>query len=150
MFHKILVAAGGSPWSNNAVGHAIRLATSLHAELVIVHIFEDDPPFQPQGTPTTDPQLKAQIEASGRLILEHAAQRAAQEHLSHYTVSIWGSIPEHIVQIAIQEQCDLVVMGTRHLIGEKRLMTGRICNTVIATAHCPILVVPFSQSMHDK
>lgn len=145
MFHKILLAAGGSPWSNNAVGHAIRLAASLQAELVIVHICEDDPQFQPQGTPEADPQLKAQMEATGQLILAHAAQRAAQEHLACRIVSQWGSIPEHIVQIAVKEQCDLIVMGTRHLIGEKRLMTGRICNAVIATAHCPILVVPFIQ-----
>lgn len=150
MFHKILLAAGGSPWSNNAVGHAIRLAASLHAGLVIAHIFEDDPQFQPPGAPAADSQLKAQIEASGQLILQHAAQRAAQEHLAYRIVSQWGSISEHIVQIAVKKQCDLIVMGTRHLIGEKRLMTGRICNAVIATAHCPTLVVPFIQSMNDN
>jgi hypothetical protein len=33
----------------------------------------------------------------------------------------------------------------RHLTGEKRLMTGRICNAVIATAPCPVLVVPLVQ-----
>jgi len=145
MFHKILLATGGSPWSNNALGWALRLAASLHTDLLIVHIFEDDPPFQPQGTPSTDPQFKEQIEASGQRILAQAAQRAAQEHLACRIVSQWGSIPEHIVQLASTEQCDLIVMGTRHLIGEKRLMTGRICNTVIATAQCPVLVVPFIQ-----
>jgi nucleotide-binding universal stress UspA family protein len=36
-------------------------------------------------------------------------------------------------------------MGTRHITGDKRLMTGRICNEVIATAPCPVLVVPFVQ-----
>ena len=145
MFQKILVATGGSPWSNNALGSALRLAASLHADLVIVHIFEDDPPFQPQGTPSTDPQLQEHIEASGQHILAQASQRAAHEHVPYRLVSAWGSIPEHIVQIAHTEQCDLIMMGTRHLIGEKRLMTGRICNAVIATAPCPVLVVPFIQ-----
>jgi nucleotide-binding universal stress UspA family protein len=39
----------------------------------------------------------------------------------------------------------LIVMGTGHLTGDKRLMTGRICNAVVATSPCPVLVVPLVQ-----
>ena len=142
MFHKILVATGGSPWSTNAVETAIRLATHLHVELIIVHILEDDPQYQPEEINTSDPMLRAQSEETGRAIVAQAAQRAAQAQVPYQTVCTWGSIPEQIVQTVRQTQCDLIVMGTRHLIGEKRLMTGRICNTVLATAPCPVLVVP--------
>jgi nucleotide-binding universal stress UspA family protein len=145
MFRRILVATGGSPWSRNAVATAIRLAASAHAELTIVHILEDDPVHQPQALATTDPQLRADMEETGQHILADATAHAAQAQVSHQTVAHWGAIPEQIVQVAMQTPCDLIVMGTRRLTGEKRLMTGRICNAVIATAPCPVLVVPLVQ-----
>jgi nucleotide-binding universal stress UspA family protein len=145
MFHNILVATGPSPWSSNAVDTAIRLAAHLRVELVIVHILEDDLQFQLQGPVASDPQLRAGLEATGQHVVTQAAERATQAQVSHRTVISWGGIPEQIIELAATNHCDLIVMGTRHLTGDKRLMTGRICNAVIATAPCPVLVVPLVQ-----
>ena len=145
MFHNILVATGPSPWSRHAVDTAIRLAAHLRVELVIGHILEDDPPFQLPGSVASDAPLRAEMEATGKDILAQAAERATHAQVAHRTVAEWGAIPEQIVHLAATNQCDLIVMGTRHLTGEKRLMTGRICNAVIATAPCPVLVVPLVQ-----
>jgi nucleotide-binding universal stress UspA family protein len=145
MFRNILVATGPSPWSSNAVETAIRLAAYVRAELVIVHILEDDLQFQPQGSVASDAQLRAEMEATGQHIVTQAAERATQVQISHRTVTRWGSIPEQIVELATTHHCDLIIMGTRHLTGDKRLMTGRICNAVIATAPCPVLVIPLLQ-----
>jgi nucleotide-binding universal stress UspA family protein len=145
MFRRMLVATGGSPWSRNAVDTAVRLASTWEAELVIVHILEDDPQYQPQDLLTSDPQLRSQMEETGRQIMAQASEHATQAQVSHDTVLHWGPIPEQIVRVMGETQCDLIVMGTRHLTGEKRLMTGRICNAVIATAPCPVLVVPLVQ-----
>lgn len=145
MFHKLLVATGGSPWSRHAVDTAIRLAANLQAELLIIHIIEDDPRYQPQGLTSSDPQLQAESEETGKGILTQAIERATSAHVSTQTILEWGEIAEQIVHSARAAQCDLIVMGTRHLTGEKRLMTGRICNAVIATAPCPVLVVPLTQ-----
>lgn len=146
MFHRILVATGGSPWSRNAVETAIGLAADWQVEMRIVHILEDDPQYQPPGMDVSDPQLRAEMEEAGEQILSQAGGRAAAAQVTYDTVSQWGEIPEEIVRLATDQQCDLIVMGTRHLSGEKRLMTGRICNAVIATAPCPVLVVPLLQS----
>lgn len=145
MFRRILVATGGSPWSQNAVDTAIRLAAETRAELFVAHILEEDAVYQPQELTNTDPQLRADMEETGRHILDHATGRAAQAVVALQTHMQWGPIPELIVRLATQDACDLIVMGTRHLTGEKRLMTGRICNAVIATAPCPVLVVPLVQ-----
>jgi nucleotide-binding universal stress UspA family protein len=145
MFRRILVATGGSPWSQNAVATAVRLAAAEGAQLHIVHVLEDDPQYQPQLLSTADPQFRADMEATGQRILAQASQRAAQEKVPHDTISEWGAIPEQIVRAAVQARCDVIVMGTRHLTGDKRLMTGRICNAVIATAPCPVLIVPLVQ-----
>lgn len=146
MFHRILVATGGSPWSRNAVETAVRLATDWQAEMCIVHILEDDPQYQPPGMDVSDPQLRAEVEEAGAQILSQASECATTAQVTHDTVVQWGEIPEEIVRLAAEQRCDLIVMGTRHLSGEKRLMTGRICNAVIATAPCPVLVVPLLQT----
>lgn len=145
MFRHILVATGGSPWSRNAVETAIRLAAAWNAALTIVHILEDDPQYQPQEMVVSDPQLRAQMEEAGQDLVGHATRLAAQASVTAKAVTVWGPIPEQIVHVAIDVHCDLIVMGTRHLTGEKRLMTGRICNAVIATAPCPVLIVPLVQ-----
>jgi nucleotide-binding universal stress UspA family protein len=145
MFQKIMVAIGPSPWSRNAVNTAIRLAASLHQDLLITHILEDDPQYQASEIDPSDPQMREQIEATGSSILKQAAAQAQQAQVTYRMVSEWGGIPDQIVRIARAESCDLIIMGTRHLTGDKRLMTGRICNTVLATAPCPVLVVPLVQ-----
>jgi nucleotide-binding universal stress UspA family protein len=145
MFHRILVATGPSPWSYNAVQSAIRLAAHLHVEVVLTHVLEDDPAHQAAGLALSDPQVRADMEATGQRLLTQAAEHATQAQVTHRTVALWGAIPEQIVHIAETYHCDLIIMGTRHLTGDKRLMTGRICNAVIATAPCPVLVVPLAQ-----
>jgi nucleotide-binding universal stress UspA family protein len=124
---------------------AIRLAADPQQELVVAHILDDDPQYSSSGLVTTDPELRQQIEATGQTILQEVSQLAQQAQVTYRTVLRWGGIPEQIVQVAASAQCDLIVMGTRHLSGDKRLMAGRICNAVIATALCPVLVVPFIQ-----
>src|SRR4030095_14183973 len=100
MFHCILVATGGSPWSQNAVETAVRLAASENAELVMVHILEDDPQYQPQDLLSADPQLRTQMEETGKQILAQAAQRAAQAQVRYQTVFHWGGIPAQSVRVA--------------------------------------------------
>ncbi len=145
MFQNIMVASGGSPWSDHAVQTAVRLAADTQQSLLIVHVLDDDPQFQSHDVDPTDPEMRDEIEATGKVILEHAVGRASELTLPPRTTMPWGEIAEQLVQTAQAESCDLIVMGTRHLTGDKRLMTGRICNAVIATAPCPVLVVPFLQ-----
>ncbi len=145
MFENIIVATGGSPWSNHAVATAVQLAAERSQPLHIAHILEDDPQFGQPDLDPSEPQVKEQMEETGHSILQQAAERATQAGVAHTTHLVWGGIPEQLVQIAQTEGCDLIIMGTRHLTGDKRLMSGRICNAVLATSPCPVLVVPFVQ-----
>jgi len=52
-----------------------------------------------------------------------------------------GHVAETILQTAAEEQCDLIVLGSRGLSGFKRLMLGSISNAVAAKAQCPVLVI---------
>jgi nucleotide-binding universal stress UspA family protein len=145
MFEKIMVATGGSPWSNNAVRTAVQLAAEVNRQLLIAHVLEDDPQYAQPDLDPAEPQVREQMEETGRGILQQATVRAEQAGVTHTTHLVWGSIAEQLVRLARTEGCDLIVMGTRHLTGDKRLMTGQICNAVVATSPCPVLVVPLVQ-----
>lgn len=145
MFEKIIVATGGSPWSNHAVRTAVQLAADVNGQLLIAHVLEDDPQYGQPDLDPDDPQVREQMEETGRSILQQATRRAEQAEVAHTTHLVWGSIPEQLVRLAQTQGCDLIVMGTRHLTGDKRLMTGRICNAVVATSPCPVLIVPLVQ-----
>jgi nucleotide-binding universal stress UspA family protein len=51
------------------------------------------------------------------------------------------SIVETIVNQAVKENADLIVIGTRGLGGFKKLLLGSVSRGVVDHAHCPVLVI---------
>jgi nucleotide-binding universal stress UspA family protein len=141
MFHKVLVATGGSPWSDNAVKYAISLAKDYGLELVILHVLTDTPPyFIAEAGTSLDSMLEGSEEA-GRRVVAEAATWADLVEVPYETALVWGRVPEVICQVAEERNCDLIIVGSRGLTGFKRLMLGSISNAVAAKALCPVLVV---------
>lgn len=141
MFHRVLVATGGSPWSDNAVKYAIDLARDYGLELVIVHVLTETPPyFIAEAGPSLDSLIEGSEEA-GRRIVDEAADWAAEAGIQYDTELVWGRVAEVICHVAQERDCDLIVVGSRGLTGLKRLMLGSISNAVAAKAPCPVLVV---------
>jgi len=52
-----------------------------------------------------------------------------------------GDIPEKIVEVAEDERCDLIIMGTNKKNWFKKLFGKNIVERVINQAPCPVLVV---------
>ncbi|MGQ4809737.1 Stress response protein NhaX [Candidatus Entotheonellaceae bacterium PAL068K] len=146
MFHKVLVATGGSPWSNKAVQYAIDLAKDYELELVILHVITDTPPYFIAEAGTSMDQVLMGNEENGRQLLAEAMQWAAEAEVSCETELAWGRVPEVICQMAQERVCDLIVVGSRGLTGLKRLVLGSISNAVAAKAPCPVLVVKWYES----
>ena len=146
MFHKVLVATGGSPWSDTAVQYAIGLAKDYGLDLVILHVITDTPPYFIAEAGTSMDQVLEGNEEAGRRILEEAVQWAAAAGLQCDTELAWGRVPEVICRVASEAECDLIVVGSRGLTGFKRLMLGSISNAVAAKAPCPVLVVKWYES----
>lgn len=141
MFHKVLVATGGSPWSEKAVQYAIGLATDYDLRLVILHVITDTPPYFIAEAGASVNQVLEGSEEVGRGILAEAVQLADDAGLERETELAWGRVPEVICRVAEERACDLIVVGSRGLTGFKRLMLGSISNAVAAKAPCPVLVV---------
>ncbi|HEY5864322.1 MAG TPA: universal stress protein, partial [Candidatus Tectomicrobia bacterium] len=78
MFHRVLVATGGSPWSDNAVKYAIGLARDYHLEMVILHVLTETPPYFVAEAGTSLDSLLEGSEEAGRRLVDEAADWAAE------------------------------------------------------------------------
>ena len=141
MFHKILVATGGSPWSEKAVQYAIEMAKDYGLHVVILHVITDAPPYFIAEAGASVDQVLEGSEETGRGILAEAIERAEVAGVESATELAWGRVPEVVCRVAQDRGCDLIVVGSRGLTGFKRLMLGSISNAVAAKAPCPVLVV---------
>jgi nucleotide-binding universal stress UspA family protein len=141
MFHKILVATGGSPWSNQAVAYAIEMAKDYTLQLTILHVLAETPPYFVAEAGTPPESLLANSEAEGHRILSDAAALATEAGIPFSTELVWGRVPEVVCRIAEEQACDLIIVGSRALKGFKRLMLGSISNAIASKAPCPILIV---------
>ena len=78
MFHRVLVATGGSPWSDNAIKYAIGLARDYHLDMVILHVLTETPPYFVAEAGTSLDSLLEGSEEAGRRIVDEAADWAVK------------------------------------------------------------------------
>jgi len=134
------------------VAYAIALGTHMRAELCILTVLNVSGVYATPDVMTSSELLMESVEQQGQDLLAHATARATDAGVPHVAILKWGNVTETILQTATEEQCDLIVLGSRGLSGFKRLMLGSISNAVTAKAQCPVLVIkqppPASLSWH--
>jgi nucleotide-binding universal stress UspA family protein len=123
------------------VTYAIAVAAQTGAELRLLAVLTVSGAYAMPDVMATSELLMESVEQQGQELLAQAAARAASAGVAHHTVIKWGNVPEMILQTAAEEECDLIVLGSRGLTGFKRLMLGSISNAVAAKAQRPVLVV---------
>jgi nucleotide-binding universal stress UspA family protein len=141
MYRKILVATGGSPWSEAAVAYAIALASRLDAELHILTVLVIHAAYAMPDMMASSDLVMESVERQGHELLALATEKATQAGVVFTTSCKWGNIPETILQTSAEEVCDLIVLGSRQVTGRKRLRLGSISSIVTSKAEQPILVV---------
>lgn len=141
MYTRILIATGGSPWSDAAAAYAIALAAQMGADLCVLTVLNVSGVYAMPDVMASSELLMESVEQQGQEMLAHTAVRATHAGVPHVALLKWGNVAETILQTATEEQCDLIVLGSRGLSGFKRLMLGSISNAVAAKAQCPVLVI---------
>jgi nucleotide-binding universal stress UspA family protein len=141
MYKNILVATGGSPWSEAAVAYAIALASRLDAALHILTVLVMHAAYAMPDMMASSDLVMESVERQGHELLALATAKATRAGVDFTTSCKWGNIPETILQTAAEEMCDLIVLGSRQVTGRKRLRLGSISSIVTSKAEQPILVV---------
>jgi nucleotide-binding universal stress UspA family protein len=160
MFERILVALDGSEHANRALDMAIELAQEVDAEISVIHVHSptaptveappallpaDAPVMAPSPTrPTTRQKIRADLREAqideAEQILKQGELKVKSEGLPVEQIMKEGEVAETIVEVADNEDFDLIVMGARGVSTIKELLLGSVSDDVIRNAPCPVLV----------
>jgi len=126
---KILVAIDGSKHAQKALEYAVQLALKHNASVTLINV-----------TQTVYPYLKANAAKSiGELIVSKAA-RQVKELKVDKRVEI-GQPAKTILEVAKNENYDLIALGNRGLNPAERFLFGSVSDKVAGHAQCSVLIV---------
>ena len=141
---KILVPSDFSPCSGQALAHALALARRIDAE---VHVLFAEVPYgeaypKPADSAAADP-LQAFLEQAG-VEQGDAALDPACFRIEHVVVRNVIVAPA-ILDYAVDQDIDLIVMGTHGRRSVEHLLLGSIAEDIVRLAPCPVLTLRASK-----
>ena len=139
MYKKILVPTDGSEFAKKAQKHALFLASVTGAEIIAVTVTENN--FI-NGLPLDDEVYllnQALKERSEENLVEFDKLNEDNVKISHIIKE--GSPAKCILEVAIEEGVDLIVMGSSGKSGFDRFIMGSVADKVVNSAKCAVLVI---------
>jgi nucleotide-binding universal stress UspA family protein len=124
-FRRLLIASDGSSYSDAALMEATAMAARAGSELLGVAVAREEGEI-----------------SETREILQRMLSAANREGVSFQGISPQGlTADEGIIQVALENRVDLIIMGSHGRTGFKRLLMGSVTERVIGQTPCPVLVV---------
>ncbi len=132
----ILVATDFSDASWEAFNFAVKLATTCHATLDVLHV-EDPLLLEEAGQSGRD--LIAEAKTELQRFVDTSAEAVALMPRLHV---VSGSVPEAIVTIGMREQAGLIILASHGRSAVTRRPLGSVAHQVLLRADRPVLLVP--------
>lgn len=134
---RILLATDLAPSSVGAADQALELARDLQADLLVVSVIDGIWSAATERLPERMDQRRATREMAAQSLVVRG--RRAGVNVSFL---VWeGEAGPAIVEAALAERVDLVVVGSRGRNRMERAVLGSVSDHVIRHGHCPVLVV---------
>ena len=139
MYNKILVPTDGSEFAKKAQQHALFLSKVSGAEIIAVSVTENN--FV-NGLPLDD-----EIYQLNQILKERSEENLNEfdelnkDNLKITHVIREGSPAKVILEVAGEEDVDLIVMGSSGKSGFDRFIMGSVADKVVNSAKCAVLVV---------
>ncbi len=144
MFGSIVVGTDGSETANEAVRQATELAKAIGANINIVSAFE------PVGNQRLREERQQVPEDMQWMVNERedveATLRDATESLQEAGVNVetyarQGDPADAILDVAEEQNADLIIVGNKGMTGAKRFLLGSVPNKVSHHAPCSVLII---------
>ena len=139
MYKKILVPTDGSEFAKKAQKHALFLSKVSGAEILAVSVTENN--FI-SGLPLDDEvyQLNQVLKERSEENLKEF-DKINEDDLKITHIIREGSPARVILEVAREEDVDLIVMGSSGKSGFDRFIMGSVADKVVNSAKCAVLVV---------
>lgn len=145
MFKKILIPTDGSALATTAAQAGVEFAKQCDAEVVGVFIAPDyHYPIGVEIIPPSYPseeEYKVSIARTGEAYLASVREAASAAGLKYSSVIAYSEQTAlKIVEIAQQQQCDLIFIGSHGRSGLGQLLLGSVTTKVLALCDIPVFV----------
>jgi nucleotide-binding universal stress UspA family protein len=144
LFSRIVVGTDGSETARRAVKEAAELAHQTGAELELVSAFEPVPQSRLRSEQMEAPDDIAHTVGPRQdvdAILQSAAEEVTAAGVKVRTFARQGEPADAILDVAEEENADLIIVGNKGMTGAKRFLLGSVPNKVSHHAPCSVLIV---------
>ena len=155
---RILVPTDFSDTSRVAIQHALDVADAVSAELLLLHVIDEEAVASAQFlgirevfTMTIDPtghafSYEAPREADYLNLCTEATWKLEAllpplESDRLRTIVVVGKVADEIIRVAIEEQANLIMMGTQGKQGWRRIHLDSISEKVIQHSTIPVMTL---------
>ena len=130
--------------SMEALSTATELAHAFEGRLIVVHVLTAVPVLlSPPGAPLAFdvPAYQEELEQASAHRLHEFVNEVVPASLSVSEEVCWGDPARQIVDVADEQDADLIVIATRGESGLSRLVTGSVTEKVVRLADVPVLSI---------
>jgi nucleotide-binding universal stress UspA family protein len=138
-YKKILVAFDGSESSRNALKQAIKLSETEKCWIKVVAVV---PSYEGDLSLVGVSNIKEVVRGPGEKLISEAKAIAEAERATIITNLEQGEAYEKIVDIANEENCDIIVMGKSGIHQIEMALMGSVTARVIGHTTKDVIVVP--------
>lgn len=140
---NVMAAVDFSPITDAVIETAAELAAALGGPMVILHVASDEgdlvthqvgPPSQRQWSGSDLAKMRQRLEQIEKALKARGLQATA--------LLVQGPVYDKIIDEAIRQNIDLLVMGTRGHGPLHHLLLGCVSQAVIESHCCRVLLVP--------
>lgn len=144
MFKRILFATDNTAHSERALPRLIDVAKTNNSEVIVLNAYYIPEYLKPKNVSAyyidTDKMEQNLIE-HGNKVIDEVKEKLEAENIKVKSFVENGPAGKIIVDKALSEDCDLIVVGTRGLGNIKNPIISSVSNFVIHNAHCSVLLI---------
>ena len=144
MFGSIVVGTDGSETAGEAVRQATDLAKAVGAQVHVVSAFEPvgNQRLREERTQVPDDmQWMVHVREDVEATLRAAGERIGEAGVNVETYARQGDPADAILDVAEEQNADLIIVGNKGMTGAKRFLLGSVPNKVSHHAPCSVLII---------
>lgn len=144
-FRKIICPTDFSEASLEGVKAGNSIADTFSSELILVHIVS---PILPVVAPVGVSEsydisgYNKEMRSSAMQSISDLADKMISEGITAKGVILEGRAADRIVELANDQDADVIIIATHGVTGWKRLISGSVTEKVVRLACCPVLTIP--------
>lgn len=139
MYDDILVPTDGSSGMTQVAEHALALAELCGATVHVLYVV-DETAYASIPEDTRE-RVREALEGDGESATKTIAERAFERDLTVNREVRWGDPAVAIIAYAVENDIDMIVMGTRGRTGFERYLLGSVAEKVVRVSPVPVVTV---------